>query len=171
MDQTFHTLIHVGAKSEIDELAGLRKSLSTMLGKEFTLKSDTDYSCMNKVIAENIDLKIPSHGEVVKRLVELAQERNINYIPSSQAAVSLNDYCALKAIPNPLSGKKSAPSQAPVYNPVMPAPIIAPPMDPQAHFGVGAQMYNPPPMQGYPGQQMPPPGGNVDYTGQPMAPP
>ena len=50
-------------------------------------------------MADNIDIKIPAAGEVVKRLVELAQERNINYVPSHESAVSLNDYCALKMIP------------------------------------------------------------------------
>lgn len=50
-------------------------------------------------MADNIDIKIPNAGEVVKRLVELAQERNINYVPSHESAVSLNDYCALKMIP------------------------------------------------------------------------
>ena len=99
MDQTFHTLIHVGAKSEIDELVGLRAQLTKLLGKEFVQKSDQDYSTLNKVVADNIDIKIPGEGEVVKRLVELAQERNIHYIPSHESAVLLNDYCALKGIP------------------------------------------------------------------------
>lgn len=35
MDQTFHTLIHAGAKTEIEELAGVRKELGKLLGKEF----------------------------------------------------------------------------------------------------------------------------------------
>jgi hypothetical protein len=35
MDQTFRTLIHVGAKSEIEELGGVRKELGKLLGKEF----------------------------------------------------------------------------------------------------------------------------------------
>lgn len=69
-----------------------------MLGKEFVLKSDQDYSCLNKVVAENIDIKIPEQGEVVKRLVELAKERNINYIPSHEAQASLSDYCLRKEI-------------------------------------------------------------------------
>ena len=72
MDQTFHTLIHVGAKSEVDELAGVRAQLTKLLGKEYVIKSDTDYTCLNKVVAENIDIKIPAQGEVVKRLIELA---------------------------------------------------------------------------------------------------
>lgn len=51
------------------------------------MQSDTDYSCINKVIAENIDIKVPEEGQVIKRLVELAKERNINYKPSYEAVV------------------------------------------------------------------------------------
>lgn len=72
MDQTFRTLIHVGAKSEVDELAEVRHQLQKLLGKEFVHQSDTDYSSINKVVAENIDIKIPEEGQVIKRLVELA---------------------------------------------------------------------------------------------------
>ncbi len=68
------------------------------------IKSDTDYTCLNKVVAENIDIKIPAQGEVVKRLIELAQERNIKYVPSTESSVSLNDYCTLKGIPVRFSG-------------------------------------------------------------------
>ena len=107
MDQTFHTLIHAGAKTEIEELAGVRKQLGRLLGKEFVKNSDTDYSTLNKVVADNIDLKIPSEGEVIKRLVELAQEKNIKYIPSHEATVALNDYCTLKGIKNPLGSQPS----------------------------------------------------------------
>ena len=89
----------MGAKSEIDELAGVRHELQRLLGKEYVHQSDTDYSSINKVVAENVDIKIPEEGQVIKRLVELAQERNINYIPSHEASVSLNDYCTRKGIP------------------------------------------------------------------------
>jgi hypothetical protein len=135
MDQTFHTLIHVGAKTEIEELAGVRKQLGNLLGKEFVKQSDSDYSCLHKVIAENIDIKIPEQGEVIKRLVELAKERNINYIPSHESTMALNDYCARKGLPNPLSKNGSGGSlqNAPVpqYNPSghMPAPLMM--MEPQ----------------------------------------
>ncbi len=33
-------------------------------------------------IAANINIKIPEEGEKVKRLIELAKERNIDYTPS-----------------------------------------------------------------------------------------
>ena len=89
----------MGAKSEIDELPGVRHELQRLLGKEYVHQSDTDYSCINKVVAENVDIKIPEEGQLIKRLVELAQERNLNYIPSHEASVSLNDYCTRKGIP------------------------------------------------------------------------
>lgn len=133
MDQTFHSLIHVGAKSEIEELAGVRKQLIKLLGKQFAEQSDTDYSALNKVIADNIDIKIPEEGQVIKRLVELAQERNINFIPSHDGTVALNDYCLRKGLTNPLAKKGAAPPQSsvPQYNPAgMPAPLMMPPAMP-----------------------------------------
>lgn len=50
-------------------------------------------------VAENIDIKIPEEGQVIKRLVELAKERNIKYIPSQESFLVLNDYCTRKGIP------------------------------------------------------------------------
>lgn len=49
-------------------------------------------------IANNIDIKIPEEGLVVKRLVELAKERNISYTPSHESLISLNGYCERKGI-------------------------------------------------------------------------
>jgi len=49
------------------------------------IKSDTDESCINKVIMMNINLKIPEEGEKVKRLIEIAKERNIDFKPSAEA--------------------------------------------------------------------------------------
>ena len=117
MDQTFHTLIHVGAKTEIEELVGVRKQLGGMLGKDFVKQSDSDYSTLNKVVAEKIDIKIPAEGEVIKRLVELAQERNINYVPSHEAKISLSDYCIMKDLKNPLTGKVGGQPQGDIQIP------------------------------------------------------
>jgi len=47
MDQTFHTLIHAGAKLDIDELGEVRRHLERFLGKEFAQQSDSDRSCLN----------------------------------------------------------------------------------------------------------------------------
>lgn len=73
-----------------------------MLGKEFAKKSDTDESCINKVILANINMKLPEEGEKIKRLVEIAQERNIDYKPSAEAYMELNLYCDRKGLENPL---------------------------------------------------------------------
>lgn len=36
-------------------------------------------------VCANINLKIPEEGEKIKRLIELANERNIDYKPSAEA--------------------------------------------------------------------------------------
>jgi hypothetical protein len=51
----------------------------------------------------NINTRIPEEGEKIKKLVEIAQERNIDYKPSNEALVALRDYCDRKGIENPLS--------------------------------------------------------------------
>lgn len=50
MDQTFHTLIHVAPKVDVDELAEVRRQLGKLLGKEFVKQSDIDPSCINKMV-------------------------------------------------------------------------------------------------------------------------
>ena len=99
MDITFHTIIHCAPKMEIDELAEVRKQLGKLLGKPFVQQSDSDYSCINQVVAKNIDIRVPEEGEVIKRMVELAKEKNIDYVPSHESTVMLNDYCARREIP------------------------------------------------------------------------
>jgi hypothetical protein len=42
---------------------------------------------------------VPEDGEIIKRLIELAQERNISYVPSHESKVALDDYCTRKNIP------------------------------------------------------------------------
>ena len=51
----------------------------------------------------NINTRIPEEGEKIKKLVEIAQERNIDYKPSNEALVALRDYCDRKGIENPMS--------------------------------------------------------------------
>jgi hypothetical protein len=41
----------------------------------------------------NINTRIPEEGEKIKKLVEIAQERNFDYKPSNEALVALRDYC------------------------------------------------------------------------------
>ena len=55
-----------------------------------------------KVIA-NINIRIAEEGEKIKKLVEIAQERNIDYKPSNEALEALRDYCDRKGIENPMS--------------------------------------------------------------------
>jgi hypothetical protein len=39
--------------------------LTGLLGKQFVYKSDTDESVVNKIIVQNINLKIPEEGEKI----------------------------------------------------------------------------------------------------------
>jgi hypothetical protein len=48
-------------------------------------------------------LKLPEEGEKIKRLVEIAKERNIEYRPSAEAYHAMMDYIDRKGVPNPLS--------------------------------------------------------------------
>lgn len=55
------------------------------MGPKFLKEADLDEAAVNKVVSANINLKIPEEGEKIKRLVELAKERNIDYKPSLEA--------------------------------------------------------------------------------------
>jgi len=79
MDQNFRTLIYAAPRMEIDELMHVRRLLEKIMGKEFVLAADTDEEALNKVVAANINIRIPEEGEKVKRLIEIARERNIDY--------------------------------------------------------------------------------------------
>lgn len=87
-----------------------------MMGKDFIDESDSHKSCINPVVAEKIDIIVPEEGQKILRLVQLAQERNIDFHPSQNAKIALNDYCERKKIDNPLEGVRKEVS-APEYNP------------------------------------------------------
>jgi hypothetical protein len=89
-------------------------------------------------VAANINIRIPEEGEKIKRLIEIAKERNIDYKPSSEALASLKDYCDRKGLENPLSGATG--KHVVVDN------LIPPPYNPSADF----QAYNPLPSYGMP---------------------
>mmetsp|Transcript_410 Transcript_410/g.261 ORF Transcript_410/g.261 Transcript_410/m.261 type:complete len:110 (+) Transcript_410:335-664(+) len=106
MHSTFHTLIYSAPRMEIDELMYVRSQLEILLGKEFILQSDTDESVVNKIIVQNINLKIPEEGEKIMKLVQIAKERNINYKPSPESYQELMSYLDRRGLDNPLSGEK-----------------------------------------------------------------
>ena len=53
---------------------------------------------------QNINIRIPEEGEKIKRLIEIAKERNIDYKPSAEASIQFRDYIDRKGLINPLSG-------------------------------------------------------------------
>ena len=68
MVQTFATIVHVAPKFEVEELMEVRKQLTNLMGKEFIMQADEDYTILNPMVAKNIDFKVPSDGEVVYRM-------------------------------------------------------------------------------------------------------
>lgn len=64
-------------KFEVEELMEVRKQLTNLMGKEFIMQADEDTTILNPMVAKNIDFKVPSDGEVVYRMRQLAKERNI----------------------------------------------------------------------------------------------
>lgn len=82
MVQTFATISHVAPKFEVEELMEVRKQITNLMGKEFVMQADEDKTILNPMVAKNIDFKVPSDGEVVYRMRQLAKERNISYTPS-----------------------------------------------------------------------------------------
>ena len=107
--------------------------LTNFLGKDFVQMSDNEPSCINKEILANINLKIPEEGEKIQKLVEVARERNINYVPSPEARMALNSYLDRKGIPNPLDANQlnQVDQAPPVYNPGQ--PVQPPPAQPPAY--------------------------------------
>jgi len=126
MNSTFCTLIYAAPRMEIDELSMVRGQLTNLLGHEFVKKVDLDDCDVNKIIVMNINLKIPEEGEKVKRLVEIAKERNICYKPSAESNAAYHMYLdrigGITSIPQPfgtevISMDGGAVMQPPVYNP------------------------------------------------------
>jgi hypothetical protein len=82
-----------------------------------------DEEAIHKVVIANINIRIAEEGEKIKKLVEIAQDKNIDYKPSNEALVALRDYCDRKGIENPLSkGRNPAVVEGaipPPYNPNM----------------------------------------------------
>lgn len=82
MKMCFATLIHVAPKMDCEELMQVRKVCVGLLDAEFAKECDTNYALLNPVIAENIDIKKIDEGAIILRLVQLAKEKNIEYIPN-----------------------------------------------------------------------------------------
>ncbi len=104
-----------------------------------------------------MNIRIPEEGEKIKRLIEIAKERNIDYKPSAESMIALNDYCDRKGIPHPLNDHKNQHVQnmaipPPIYNPLPPPPFHQPP--PPGHFPPPGGHFVPPPQP-----FVPPPGG------------
>jgi len=89
---TLHTLMYAADKAGIDELYTIRQQLSCITGKEFAAQSYTDDKCIHEVIKENINLIMPEEGWKVERLIQIARDEGVQYMPTerSQKVIYLN---------------------------------------------------------------------------------
>ena len=74
---------------------------------------------INPMVAEKVDFIKPEDGEVIFRLRQLAKERNIQYEPSMDMRMALNDYLDRKGLLDPMDDGNSRMKQVPIYNPNM----------------------------------------------------
>lgn len=109
MTQTFATLIHMAPKLSVEELMEVRKQLTNLLGKEFALQADEDKSIINPLVAENLDFYKPNDGHVIYRMRQLAKERNIQYEPSYDMRIALNNYLDFKGLSDPFDEGQEKP--------------------------------------------------------------
>lgn len=72
------------------------------MGKEFAMQAREDKSIINPLVAQNIDFIKPEDGHVVYRMRQLAKERNIQYEPSYEMKLALNNYLDRKGLSDPL---------------------------------------------------------------------
>ena len=86
-----------------------------LLDKKFVQECYRNYDLLNPLVAANIDYKTIEQGEVILKLVTLAKERNISYVPSQESSTVLFAWCLRKNIPPPISVLGGS---APVYVPM-----------------------------------------------------
>lgn len=82
MNVTLHTLIYAADRAGIDELHTIKKQLTYLCGEKFASQSETDDKCIHEVIRDNINLIMPEEGQKVERLIQIAKDQGIQYIPT-----------------------------------------------------------------------------------------
>ena len=81
MDETFATIIHSAPKLDIQELLTVKAQLSMLMDEKFVNECRTNKDLINKTVAENIDFKKIEDGASGLRMINLADERNIQNKP------------------------------------------------------------------------------------------
>lgn len=84
MFTTIHTLFYAAHRANIDELVIVRAEIAKVYGKEFAQASESDPSNVNETIRENINVIMPESGRKVSRLLEIAADEGIKYVPSEK---------------------------------------------------------------------------------------
>jgi len=91
MHVPLHTLMYSADKAGIDELYTLRQDLSCITGKEFKAESYTDDKCIKK----NINLIVPEEKWKVERLIQIAEDDGIQYMPTEGSQEVIHLYISL----------------------------------------------------------------------------
>jgi hypothetical protein len=152
MDETFATIIHAAPKLDVEELLKVKAQLSMLMDEKFVNECRTNKDLINKTVAENIDFKKIEDGASGLRMINLADERNIQYKPSMDVASAVQGYCVRKGFPVPPSCIDGG--AQPAYIP-QPVNFNAPPpsnMPPPGGYGGGGDFnsgmgYQPAPQQ------------------------
>lgn len=85
MYMTLYTLIYAADRAGVDELLTVREQLTHLCGEEFVRQSEKDDKCIHEVIKENINLIMPEEGRKVERILQIAKEEGIQYIPTENS--------------------------------------------------------------------------------------
>jgi len=85
MHVTLHTLVYASHRAGIPELEKIGGQICAFYGKEIAKKAETDASCVNEIIRNNINITMPDEGKKVERLIGFATEEGIKYHPSEKS--------------------------------------------------------------------------------------
>ena len=82
MFTTLQTLAYGAQRVNVAELLKVRGHLAAYYGKKFVDQSETDSSGINEVVRTNANVMVPSNGEKVERLLQIAHSHGLDYTPS-----------------------------------------------------------------------------------------
>ena len=82
---TLHTLVYSADRANIAELVSVRQQIIALYGPEFAHATEADANNINETIRENINLIMPETGRKVERLIDIAKEFGVNYVPTERS--------------------------------------------------------------------------------------
>ncbi len=83
-----HTLVYSADKAGIDELQTIAMQIVRFYGKDF-VKQGEDPKATNDIIRENISLTVLDEGLKVSRLLQIARDEGLHYVPTERSLAVL----------------------------------------------------------------------------------